>query len=336
MPVNEPPNIGNSRIRLTPLALAILMGRDDNVSSLLNVQADMLVYRETVYPVENEQENIPNEEDPTSEGTADETATSEGQVIEDKPSQDGSAGNASAEEFDSVVEDIALQAIDLAASHGNAQTTKFLLLQCDRDSLAPNYCLLHDAAEFGHAESVDILINWGADIEERNPYYSRTPLVHSAALNTDIAKIETLIRRRATVDAQDKDSKTAARYAAVNNRLDMVQKLVEAGANLEIEDSDGNTLIHFMVEQPEYYALAKYMVQKGVSLKHKNKAGGDPFNLALNAPADKREMYLILAVSSLLALFLVLLRVTGCCADFMLGWQDLPVVEQEVRQEENI
>ena len=300
IPVNEPPNIGNSRIRLTPLALAILMGRDDNVSSLLNVQPNMLVYRETVYPVENEQENTPDEEEPTSEETADETAAPEGQVTEDETSQNGSADeNASVEAFDSVAEDIALQAIDLAASHGNAQTTKLLLLQCDRNPLPPNYCLLHDAAEFGHAESVDVLINWGADIEERNPYYSRTPLVHSAALNTDIAMIETLIRRRAAVDAQDKDSKTAAHYAAANNRLDIMQKLIDAGANLEIEDCDGNTPIHFVVEQPEYYALAKYMVQKGVSLKHKNKAGGDPLNLALNSPADNGETYLMLAVSSL-------------------------------------
>ena len=111
--------------------------------------------------------------------------------------------------------------------------------------------------------------------------------------------IETLIRRRAAVDAQDKDSKTAAHHAAANNRLDIMQKLVDAGANLEIEDSDGNTPIHFVVEQPEYYALAKYMVQKGVSLKHKNKAGGDPLNLALNSPADNGETYLMLAVSSL-------------------------------------
>ena len=119
------------------------------------------------------------------------------------------------------------------------------------------------------------------------------PLFHSAAANADIAKIETLIRQRANVDAPDKDSKTAMHYAAASSRLDIVQMLVEAKANPEVE---GNTLIHFLVEQPEYYALAKYMVQKGVILKQKNKAGVDPLDLAVNSPADNGDTYLMLAL----------------------------------------
>lgn len=71
-----------------------------------------------------------------------------------------------------------------------------------------------------------------------------------------------MIRRRANVDAQDKDSKTALHYVAANNRLDIVQMLVDAKANLEVEDNEGNTPIHFAVEQPEQFALAKYMVQR--------------------------------------------------------------------------
>lgn len=82
-------------------------------------------------------------------------------------------------------------------------------------------------------------------------------------------------------------------YAAASSRLDIVQMLVEAKANPEVEV---NTLIHFLVEQPEYYALAKYMVQKGVILKQKNKAGVDPLDLAVNSPADNGDTYLMLAL----------------------------------------
>lgn len=109
---------------------------------------------------------------------------------------------------------VAVETIELAASHGKAQATKLLLTQWDQNPLPSQYYLLHDAAEYGHAESVDILINYGVDTEEINPYYLRTPLVHCAAVKVDIAKTETLIRRRATVDAQGKDSKTAMHYAA--------------------------------------------------------------------------------------------------------------------------
>lgn len=295
VPVNNTPDFGTSRIRLTPLALAILMGRDDNVSSLLNVQPNMLVYTDTVYPVEDAQEQTLQETESIREEMGDETADPESQSAEEA-TEETSTDNAESEDFHTVSETVAIEAINLAASHGNAQTTKLLLLQWDRNPL-PEYCLLHDAAEYGHAESVDLLINWGADIEGLNPYYNRTPLLHAVFSNADIAKIETLIRRRANVNAQDRDSKTALHYAASYNRLDMVQMLVEAGANVEIEDNEGNTPIHFVVEQPEYYPVAKYMVQKGVSLKHKNKAGMDPLNLALNSSAENGDTYFMLAVS---------------------------------------
>ena len=292
--VNKTPNAGASRIRLTPLALAILTGQDEAVSTLLNAQPNMLVYRETVNPVQDEQEETLEETEPLREEMGDEAATTDDSAVADN---EGDSDEDTDSEFDTVSESTAIEAIKLAASHGNAQTVKLLLLQWGQDPLPAGHNLLHDAAECGHAESIDILINWGADIEEKNPYYLRTPLLHSASLSADIAKIETLVRRRANVDAQDKDSKTALHYAAVNNRLDTVQMLVDAKANLEIEDKDGNTPIHYIVEQPEYYALAKYMVQKGVSLKHKNKAGLDPLDLAVNSKADNGETYLMLAVS---------------------------------------
>lgn len=291
-PVNEAPNFGTSRIRVTPLALAILTGQDEPVSSLLNAQPNMLVYRETVKPVEDEQEETLEETEPIREEMNDQNATADDSEPADGENESEEDSDS---EFDTVSEATAIEAIKLAASHGNAQTVKLLLLQWGQDPLPSGHCLLHDAAEYGHAESIDISINWGADIEEKNPYYLRTPLIHSASLSADIAKIETLVRRRANVDAQDKDNKTAVHYAAVNNRLDTVQMLVDAKASLEIEDKDGNTPIHYIVEQPEYYALAKYMVQKGVSLKHKNKAGLDPLDLAVNSEADNGETYLMLA-----------------------------------------
>jgi len=48
------------------------------------------------------------------------------------------------------------------------------------------------------------------------------------------------------------------------------------------------------------------MVQKGVSLKHKNRAGVDPLELALGSPADNGDTYLMLAVSRSVILFHVL------------------------------
>ena len=299
--VNLPPNFGTSRIRLTPLALAILMGRDDNVTSILTAMPDMLVWHETVNDVAEEQEETLEKTEPMRQNMGDETESQETASTKDAESTEGDDTSEDSESsaIDEVSEAVAIEAIRLACSHGNAQCTKVLLLEWGQDPLPKEQYLLHDAAEFGHTESVDILVNWGADIEEQRPPQLRTPLVHCAWLNTDIAKVETLLRRRANVNTQDKYKKTALHYAATNNRLDIVQKLVDEKVNLEIEDDDGNTPIHYVVEQPEHYAIAKLLVQKGVSLKHKNKKGDDPMSLAVESKADNGDTYLLLAVSVL-------------------------------------
>lgn len=296
--VNLPPNFGTSRIRLTPLALAILMGRDDDVATILTAEPDMLVYHETVIDeVEDEQEETledtePMREDMGNAGVTEATSTSDGASTEgDDTTEDEES------EFSGVDDAVAIEAIRLACTHGNAQCTKLLLLEWGQDPLPEESFFLHDAAEFGHAESIDLLINWGADIEEQRPPHNRTPLVHCAWLNTDIAKVETLLRRRAKVDTQDMYMKTALHYAASNNRLDIVQKLIDEKANMEIEDTEGNTPIHYVVEEPQHYAVAKLLVQKGVSLKHKNKKGVDPLDLAVESKAENGETYLMLAVS---------------------------------------
>lgn len=298
--VNEPLDSGTTRIWLTPLALAVLVGGDDDASSLLNAEPNMLVFRNTVYPVEEEQEETLEETEQMREEMGDETATQKESNVEAEVPE-AAAGEASDDdastEYETVSEATAIDAITLAVMHGTAQSVKFLLIQWDENPLPPSHMLLHDAVEYGLCENIDTLINWGVDTEETSFYYNRTPLIHAAVKNVDISKIDALIRRRANVSAQDDCMSTAMHYGATNNRLDIVQMLVDAGANTEVEDKNGNTPIHFVVDKPEYYALAKYLVQKGTSLKHKNKEGQDPLDIAGNSSADNGETYLILAVS---------------------------------------
>lgn len=74
--------------------------------------------------------------------------------------------------------------------------------------------------------------------------------------------------------------------------------MLDEKANLEIEDEDGNTPIYFVVEQAEHYVIAKLMMQNGVNLKHKNKAGVEPLYLAGRSKADSADIYFMLAVST--------------------------------------
>ena len=60
--------------------------------------------------------------------------------------------NKDSESSKGVTEEIAIEALLLACSHGSAQSVKLLLLQWGQDPLPTGYHLLHDAAEFDHAE----------------------------------------------------------------------------------------------------------------------------------------------------------------------------------------
>ncbi len=142
--VNEPPNIGTSRIQLTPLALAILMGCDDNVSTLLNAQPNMLAYRETVYPVEDKQEEKLEEMELIRAKMGDESADSEVENPEEQSAGDAAIEKLHSAEYRTVSDGVTIEAIKLAA-HVNAQTPKLLLIQWDRNPLTSQYCLLYDA-----------------------------------------------------------------------------------------------------------------------------------------------------------------------------------------------
>lgn len=299
--VNLPPNFGASRIRLTPLAFAILMGRDDNVTAIITAEPNMLVWYETVNEVADQQAETLEDTEPMREDMADETASENNSATTDGETVDGDGDVETEDEESEVIDEVddavTIEAIRLACSHGNAQCTKLLLLEWGQDPLPREQYFLHDAAEFGHAETIDILINWGADIEETRAPHLRTPIVHCAWLNTDIAKVETLLPRRANVDAQDTYGKTALHYATENNRHDIVQKLLNEKVNLELEDSEGNTPIYYAVEKPEWLPIAKLLVQRGVSLKHKNKQGWDPLDMAGESKEENGETYFMLAVS---------------------------------------
>ena len=305
--VNIPPDAGTSRVKLTPLGIAIAMRYDDVVSSLLNSEPSMVVFEDTVISMIDTEEGDSESGRPTEEknnAVGGDTANADSSDVKNSKDEDGDQGDGDDEESDgeeeeedSVDEKIAMEAIQMAAEHGTAQATKMLLLQWGQDPLPDGYELLH-IPEI--PDTIETLLNWGANIDETDQKKQRTPLVWCTALNGPLGKIDTLLRRRANPNVQDKYKKTALHYAAISNRVDVVQLLLEYKANIEVEDNLGNSPLQYVVEQPQHFQMAKLLVNKGASLKHKNKAGQDPLDIAVESNAENGETYLMLAVSLIL------------------------------------
>ena len=310
------------------------MHHDDVVSSLLNSEPSMVVFEDSIISMEDTEEGDSGSNRPTEEenNTASgDTAKQDSSDVKDSNDEnadqgddDDEGGDGEEEEEGSVDEKIAMEAIQMAAEYGTTQATKMLLLQWGQDPLPDGYELLHNP---DIPDTIETLLNWGANIDETDHKKQRTPLVRCIALNEPLSKIDTLLRRRANPNLQDKYKKTALHYAAISNRVDVVRLLLENRANIEVEDNLGNSPLQYVVEQPEHFQMAKLLVNKGASLKHKNKAGQDPLDIAVESNAENGETYLMLAVS----LFLPPLgELMG--ADNTEGGQSFEMVEQEIHR----
>jgi len=89
--------------------------------------------------------------------------------------------------------------------------------------------------------------------------------VADAALAGDRASVQSLIKQRADVNAQQADGATAIQWASYRNDLDMADVLIAAGANVKTPNSDGATPLSLASINGSAPMIAKLI-----------KAGADP------------------------------------------------------------
>ena len=110
---------------------------------------------------------------------------------------------------------------------------------------------LHNAADDGHADVVQALLDAGANIEARTAQYSSgsTPL-HYAARKGHANVVRTLLDAGADAGARNDDGETPLYRAAWHGYPDVVRLLLDAGADIEarrdiVDDTDnGATPLH--------------------------------------------------------------------------------------------
>ncbi|KAI1158830.1 hypothetical protein F5B18DRAFT_65083 [Nemania serpens] len=91
------------------------------------------------------------------------------------------------------------------------------------------------AAENGHQEIVQLLIERGADIESKGSY-GQTPLSWAAG-NGHQQIVQLLIERGADIESKDSSGRTPLSWAAENGHLEIMELLIEKSADVESEGS---------------------------------------------------------------------------------------------------
>jgi hypothetical protein len=93
---------------------------------------------------------------------------------------------------------------------------------------------LHTATELGDTVLIEMIIENGYDIEEKN-WIGQTAL-HIAAANGHLACLKYLIDKGAELEAKDNDKLTPLLLSAQNGQLECLKYLIDKGADLKAKD----------------------------------------------------------------------------------------------------
>ncbi|USE34281.1 ankyrin repeat domain-containing protein [Endozoicomonas sp. SCSIO W0465] len=104
---------------------------------------------------------------------------------------------------------------------------------------------LHLAAENGHLECLEWLLEMGAKINARvRSSTNRATPLHLAAENGHLECLKRLVELGADVNAANKNGETALHLAAYNGHVECLKQLIREGTNLNTTNNNGETALH--------------------------------------------------------------------------------------------
>jgi ankyrin repeat protein len=129
---------------------------------------------------------------------------------------------------------------------------------------------LHEAAELGHADIAELLLNNGSDV---NPVGIRgfAPL-HSAAWGGHTEVVRVLITHKANVNATDEDGNTPLVWAAGAGHTDTINLLLANGADVNARDKNGNCPLSSAIFNNRY-GVVPLLLSNGANPKVEDLSG---------------------------------------------------------------
>lgn len=122
---------------------------------------------------------------------------------------------------------------------------------------------LHIAAENGFTAIVQLLLDYGADVNVQSSI-KMTPL-HKAARNGHLETAKFLLELGAAVNQQDSEGMAPLHFAAIFGRLEMIQLLLQYGADINKQDRFGDTPLHSTIFWGGCAETVQFLLEHGAS-----------------------------------------------------------------------
>ncbi|MBN1827534.1 MAG: ankyrin repeat domain-containing protein, partial [Deltaproteobacteria bacterium] len=137
---------------------------------------------------------------------------------------------------------------------------------------------LHWAAEQNNVESVSLLIDKGADVNDKDSNFT-TPL-HIASSNGYYEIARLLVENGADITSADFRAKTPLHFAATYGFKDIVALLLAHGAPLEVRDSYGRTPLLLCARERGGTEVARLLITAGADINARDNFESTPLELA--------------------------------------------------------
>ena len=138
-------------------------------------------------------------------------------------------------------------ALHLASFNGFTEIASYLIdAGADVNSInGGSFTPLMGAAQSGHADVISLLANSNIDLAQQSPKGFGETALHLAAENGHTEAVEALLDVGAGINVLQSTAHTPLMYAAYNGQLEVVEFLIDQGAELNLRgDSHGTAIDH--------------------------------------------------------------------------------------------